>query len=410
VFSDRDNRNRFKAAAPGCRRAIWLPAALVIVLGGVICLRRPDTLQRPQLIAEDAFVFFSGSRSAGWQAIGIPYAGYLHVLPRLFAAATTGLDPAIIPLVYSLWALLMWLGVAALCFHPRLKGTAGWALAVLFAFVPHTGEVLMSLTNIQWVTAFALVLWIVADDPLTPFGLALTCGGLVVCGLSGPFVFFLVPVFLIRAALRRTPAAYGMAVTALAVGLIQLGEICAVPAGGFTPHQHAADPLRLAEVMSFRIFGTFFIGYGSSAGPSSLWLGVALVAAGLAIGICRSPRTEWSTRLIIGCGVLLTLPVAAKYYHDYDALAQAENADRYFFLPHAILAWLLLVAIRRAPPWGQGLALLLLTFALTSNLPDLQAPAPPDLHWERYAPAIRAGQAVRVPVNPGMVLPVPAKP
>jgi hypothetical protein len=382
----------------------------VIALGGVICLRRPDTLQRPQLIAEDAFVFFLGSRRAGWQAIGQPYAGYLHVLPRLFAAATAGLDPAIIPLVYNLCALLMWLGVAALCFHPRLKGTAGWALAVLFAFVPHTGEVLMSLTNIQWVTAFALVMWIVADDPLTPVGLALTCSGLLICGLSGPFALFLVPAFLIRAALRRTPAAYGMAGTALAVGLIQLWEICAVPADAFTPHPHAADPLRLAEVMSFRIFGTFFTGYGLSPDISPLWLGVGLVAAGLAIGVCCSPRTEWSTRLMIGCGVLLIIPVAAKYYHDCDALEPAVNADRYFFLPHAILAWLLLVAIRRAPPWGRGLSLVLLIVALTCNLPYFQAPAPPDLHWERYAPALRAGQAVRVPVNPGMVLPVPAKP
>jgi hypothetical protein len=53
----------------------------------------------------------------------------------------------------------------------------------------------------------------------------------------------------------------------------------------------------------------------------------------------------------------------------------------------------------------------LVIWALAVNLPRLREAPYIDMHWDRYVPAIRAGEAVTVPTNmPGHVMRLPARP
>jgi len=51
----------------------------------IIAVRRIDQILNPQLWAEDGVIFLQEQLSLGFSAIFTPYAGYLHLLPRLNA-------------------------------------------------------------------------------------------------------------------------------------------------------------------------------------------------------------------------------------------------------------------------------------------------------------------------------------
>jgi hypothetical protein len=82
---------------------------------------------------------------------------------------------------------------------------------------------------------------------------------------------------------------------------------------------------------------------------------------------------------------------------------------RYVYLPQLIAIWLLIATACMKGLAGRVCAALLV-LGLLGNLPTYREPAYADLHWERYAPHIRAGERVTVPVNPpGWLMPLPAR-
>jgi hypothetical protein len=78
----------------------------------ILALRRPDAFAHPQFWAEDGY-FFERNYTLGLKAIFLPYAGYLHLVPRLIAVFASLLDPLWIPAAYVGASLLLTLYVAA---------------------------------------------------------------------------------------------------------------------------------------------------------------------------------------------------------------------------------------------------------------------------------------------------------
>jgi hypothetical protein len=82
---------------------------------------------------------------------------------------------------------------------------------------------------------------------------------------------------------------------------------------------------------------------------------------------------------------------------------------RYVFIPQLIAIWLLLLTAAARGRAGKVAAALVI-LAVLANIPRLREPAYADLHWGLYAPHIRAGERVVVPVNPpGWMMPLPAR-
>src|SRR5215472_2407952 len=79
--------------------------ALVFLL---LVFRRPDALTNPQFWAEDGVQFFFSQITRGtWASLFRPYAGYLHLIPRLVAAGASPLPARVAPLLYNFSALLI---------------------------------------------------------------------------------------------------------------------------------------------------------------------------------------------------------------------------------------------------------------------------------------------------------------
>src|SRR4051812_5287771 len=86
----------------GWRRRFTRPplAITLVVCALVLAARRPDAIRTPQFWAEDSVVFYAHAYVAGVHAFWAQYAGYLHALPRLIAAAAMHAEPERAPAVF----------------------------------------------------------------------------------------------------------------------------------------------------------------------------------------------------------------------------------------------------------------------------------------------------------------------
>jgi len=379
---------------------------LVTVLVGVLLfLRKPDAFLRPQLRAEDAVVFFIDAYEQGPKCILEPFSGYLNLLPRLVACAALSFDPGWTPAIYCLAAVLAELAVAAALFSPRIDLPAKPFLALALVLAPHTGEVLVNIANMQWPLAMALVLVLVARDPET--ALQGVADGLAVCvaGLTGPFIAFLAPLFLARAALRRSRSSVALGLLAGAIAGIQLFFVIRERTTFERPEP--AEPFALLSILSSRLFGTFWGGYNPGDFSTTIaWgaLGIVVTAMSAWLAFRRGPWAE-SRRMLAGAWVCLVASVGMKFIREPFPLRAAINGDRYFFLPHVILAWLLIVECARRRGWQRVLAMTPLAAALIANGRSFRVGPMTDYAWARQVPVIREGKPFSIPINPdGWVL------
>src|SRR5215216_3674816 len=135
---------------------LWL---VVLVCTALLALRKPWALHTPQLWAEDGSIFLTQDEQMGVRAWWEPYNGYLHLLPRLIAwIASHTADVAWWPAIYNGLAFAITVGLFARLASGRVELPGKPWLMLAFVLVVGTGEVLVNVTNLQWVTAFFLVL------------------------------------------------------------------------------------------------------------------------------------------------------------------------------------------------------------------------------------------------------------
>jgi len=393
------------------RLAAYPPAALVLcACAAALLARRAAAFTNAQFWAEDGH-FFERAYVLGARSLLVPYAGYLHAVPRLIALAAAPLDPAAAPLAYTSAAALLTLYVAARTLSPRCplpRASGYFALAVVL--VPDTYEVLLNVVNLQWVLAAGLVLLLVSRDPARPAEWAHDLAAALLLGLTGPFSLVLSPLFAWRAAARRTGASAVLGSAVLLAGLLQAGLIwTSPPSDPGVPGPVGPMLAQLLPAVGRRLGGSLLLGsllpadLGAVAGTLA---GLATLAAVAYLAVRPGPaRTE---RGMIAAALLLIL--AASLFrtrwtlHEYFT---PHSNSRYVFLPQLLALWLLgTLAAGRGR--AARIALAVALWCLAANLPRLREAAYPDMAWGRYAGRIREGRAMTIPINPpGWTLTLP---
>ena len=287
------------------RIACWAQAhaqaTAFILCFAILLWRGADRLGYAHLWAEDGAVFLSSSLHTGWAALSEPYAGYFHTIPRLLALATLRVFPlAWFPHVIALACY----GITAAAFatvasadYREVVPSDGARVIAACAFCFATGllEVLGNLTNLHWI--LYVYVWFLAlkpaRNPLTGYQL----GAIVLSALSAGEVIVTLPLFAVRAWLRRreSPAWDAAAVAVvLAAALLNLAHREA-------PQQAAVhDFVRLLETglvtLSSSVLFEPLVGADRSAslrGSMNLWsysLWGTLVAGALATALLRRRR------------------------------------------------------------------------------------------------------------------------
>jgi hypothetical protein len=130
----------------------------------LLFLRRPDSLTKPQFFAEDGLVFFHDQVLFGaWDALFTPYAGYLHVVPRLVAFIASFFPVREAPLVYNFLALAIADACCGLFSLPAFRFVVRsdmlrFAVCVVVAAGIDSTELVGTITNIQWYLQLAAIL------------------------------------------------------------------------------------------------------------------------------------------------------------------------------------------------------------------------------------------------------------
>jgi hypothetical protein len=389
------------------------PRVAVLALCAVILgLRRAEALTNPQFWAEDAY-FFQRAYVFGWNSFFEPFSGYLHTILRMIAEVAAAIDPSRAPAIFVACAGAATLYVAGRtlserCPLPRFAGAC--ALAVVL--VPDTYEVFLNVVNLQWVLAAGLILLLISGDPAHGRQWAHDLAAAALLGLTGPFSVILAPLFAWRAWSRRTRASAVLAAIIFACAVVQVYYFCTEPPvlGAAPKDQKIAAQLFLPAVAR-RIGGSVLLG-SLLARDTDQYVGTIMGIATLAgVGYMASrPGRLRAERGLLGlafAAMLLGAFFRTRYTlgEYFEPLAHA----RYVFIPQLIAIWLLLFAAGEKGRAGKAAAALAV-MALLFNLPRYREPAYVDMHWERYAPRIRAGERVVVPVNPpGWVMPLPAR-
>jgi hypothetical protein len=371
----------------------------VVACAALLALRKPWALHTPQLWAEDGSIFLTQDEQMGLRAWFEPYNGYLHLLPRLIAwVARVSADVAWWPAIYNGLAYAINVALFARLASRRVQLPAKAGLMLAFVLVVGTGEVLINVTNLQWVTAFFLLLQVFTARPETWFQRLGDLAILAVVGLNGPFALLFAPLLGWRAWRERNLD------TLLA--FLVTGACAAVSAGlvlraGANLSLHAgAESFR--PLMALSITGSRLVTW-PVLGPEAVrawpvWVhalaGATGIGALLLWALRRDPRRPvraWLVAAFCLVTAACTLRVRADTW-DGDNLV---NGDRYFYIPRVLLAWLVVLewsATPRAVAWlARGLCLV----AVATHAPRFVLPAPPDYKWAEHCDPIRRG----VPAN-----------
>ena len=391
------------------RRNGWVLAGLA----GLLLLRRPDALAAPQLWAEDGSVFLLGQDAHGLAAVLHPYMGYLHTLPRLTAwVADRVLDVAWWPAFYNSVALVVWLGVLARLFSPRLNLPHRPWLAAGVLLAVQTPEIFLNLTNAQWAGALLLLQQTLIVRPAGHRQRAADLTLVALFGLTGPFIIPLFPLFAWR--WWRDRHGDNLAVLALAGLCAAIQGACLHHAAITFEHQHAPlDAVTAAVALARRLVVWPLLGPTAARDLPSI-VQVALGATALGFLIWRAARAEsgrFTRAALLTAGTLLMTAGFIRMRPDTWTGDDLAFSDRYFFHARVILFWLLaleLDAAGRAAALTSRFALLL---ALFTHLPGYRFPASPDFRWAERCEPIRNGTPADIPILPdGWTLHYPGRP
>lgn len=390
--------NRDLPAPPVPARAghlLWL----VVACAALLALRKPWALHTPQLWAEDGSIFLTQDEQMGLRAWWEPYNGYLHLLPRLIAwTASRVADVAWWPAIYNGLAFAINVALFARLASPRVQLPFKPGLMLAFVLVVGTGEVLINVTNLQWVTAFFLLLQVFTARPETWRQRLGDLAILALVGLNGPFALLFVPLLGWRAWRERNVDTF---IAFAVVGACAVTQGWLVTRHGASLSLHEAvtpfRPLHTLPLIGLRLVTWPLLGpWVAQAWPMVVHgvIGTTVIAALLAWGLRRDGLR--STRLPLAAAFLIvTLACVYRMRADTWESDDLKNADRYFHIPRVLLAWLLVLEVHARPRVVAWTARTLCLVAIATHVPHFTLPAPPDYKWAEHCDPIRRG----VPAN-----------
>jgi hypothetical protein len=294
----------------------------------------------------------------------------------------------------------------------RVELPAKPALILAFTLVVGTGEVLIVLTNLQWLAAFFLLLQVFTRPPRNARERAGDLTLLAVVGLNGPFAAVLGPLLAWRWwETRNRDDLAALAVTG-AAAVIQGVLLLQTP---LDINAEAAPfrPLMALSVIGSRLVTWTFLGPEAvRAAPPWLhaFVGGLFLAALAGWGLRPDPLRPVRLRLLAALGII-TAACAFRARADVWTEDTLVNGDRYYYIPRVLVAWLVVLEVRSRPAAVAWSARALLAAGILLHLPHFMLPAPPDYRWAEHCDAIRRGVPANISTLPeGWWIEYPGRP
>ncbi len=399
-------------------------AMLATLYLAALASRRPEILLTPQLWAEDGHIFYQQAHELGFfQALVVPYAGYMNTFPRLIAGLALLVPMAKAPLVFTIAGLITQAMPAIYLSSARMREVAPLGVRVLVAAlylgIPNVWRVHGNMTSSQWYLALLSLLIFVGSPPRSTWATVFDVTVLALCCATGPFSILLLPIAVIVAWRRRESwvvrrSAVFAAATILSVAAMQWSGSRLHP----NIAQLGASFHGLCTMVAFQIVAPVFWGENPSARLASRpellgFLSYAGTAAGLALVLAALRRGPMAVRcflLFVALSLTASLasPLASLKELQWVAMQRPGAVHRYWLLPElAIIVSVVTIACtaRHRVTRAAGAAMIVvmaMTAAGRWRMPPL-----PDLRFDRSVTAFEAlpvGAQMRIPILPNWTM------
>jgi len=385
----------------------WQHGAIFLFACCVLVTRRPDAIFHAQFYAEDGHVWFADAYNLGWwHTLLRAQDGYLQTLSRLTAALALLAPLALAPLVLNLTALAVEALPVSLLLSSR---TTAWGslrfralLAAVYLVLPNCREMLLIVTSSQWILALCAFLVITASAQTTGANRVFDYFVLLLCGLSGPFCFFLAPIAVLLAWRRGEAWRWINACLLAALSLVQAYSLLVMDSGSRSHAPLGASAGLFIRMLAGHIyFGALLGGNGLSGNQSPDVLAVLICVAigGTAVVAFCFLKSAMEMRLFLvltGLLLMASLISPAAYpppgVSRWELLAQVPGI-RYWFFPTLAFAWCLLWGIRSRGEILKPVSILLLCLMCVGVVRDWRDAKLRDLHYTEFAQRFQAAPA-----------------
>lgn len=320
------------------------------------------------LFAEDGIIFLSQVRDVGIHSLLIPYAGYTHLVIRIIAYIVNFFPLQYTPELYHLASYLIVIYVACIIVNSKISHLDQFHKNLLAICIIATSyqnyEIYLILTNIQWFTAFILVAHIIEEyDGKTRLMPAINTA---IFGLQGPFIIFLTPFILIKLFKKWKRADYFLlSISACVTSIIQIIFILDVHR---VPHLISSS-LILKDIRNL------FHGY---LGILSVVFVPVIVYQFIIILREKDFFKYYSIIVTFYFGIImaiLSMFVIGKFL---------GAGSRYFFIPHVMFNWtlLLITEIKTTSRNIKALAWFLFILTFVGVFRHFTVPANENYNWK----------------------------
>lgn len=390
---------------------------LAIAYFAALVSRNPSVVTHPQFWAEDGFIFYQQAHEIGFlHTLITPYAGYLHLYPRLVAGFSLLFPLSWAPLIFNCAALLAQVSVPIYLCSSRVRSAAPFAIRILLSFlylgVPNVARVHGNLTNAQWHLAMLSLLVILARPAKSNSGRTFDFFALVVGALTGPFALLLLPGAVLTYFHRRDRKAM-LSIVILATGAIVQVIMLLLNKRSTSPITLGASLTGFCKILAFQVFAPVFHGTNNSerfTQPGLLLATSCVITVGGLAGLLYvfvKGRLEIRCLILFAAltlGASLALPLAAVSGSQWQALQQPGSTHRYWYVPELTVAaatvWLAFAA-RNAVL--RAAALVGICAMLVADGSQWRLQPLPDLHFATYAEQFDqrpSGMRMKIPINP----------
>lgn len=375
--------------SPEPTRRIQFPRGLILALFALmVCIRMPEILFKGRFWAEEGRNFFH----AAWvlpplQALFNPYGGYLNIVANASTLAARWIMPlALAPyltiaiaLLFQLLPPLLLLTARDTWLHSQRVRFAGILLLLL---APGSEEIWLQTLHCQFELTLCCAMVLAMEAP-TGRAAAGRLAILLLAPLCGPGAIVLAPLFLVRAAIDRTPARLTQATALLAGSAIQLLLFFHT----FPERGYALNPLVLLWIVTIRHLAVPFLGLSQAAAVIA-GMRLQLAAGRLPILITVLPilvfvpfgwamlrqRATYPAFWLLASGMLVGI---AGYYGAIGGsimLIDVHSGERYVYVPQVLFSLAALILAATATGWTARIAWVAVVWLILIGAVEFEQP------------------------------------
>jgi hypothetical protein len=392
----------------GSKRYI-LPALSVLLVIVVLFYKTPDAFYNSQFWAEEGTVFFSEVYHNGISALFNTCLGYFHLYPRLvfFTGLIFGLPMEWMPYLscYS-WLFMELVLLLYIWTRIEVEPVKKFFIALCTVIIPIQSEVLMNLTNVQWIMAlFPIIIFSCTNGEKNKKWLIADLLILTISGFTGPHMLVLLPLILLlfftqkKVLKPRLTLFMGVATLAAISVFISLQNH-----GSISRREGQFDVLNPAFInYIYEQYAMLFLGKFAFDTPVLLkYLAVAILlvfAVYISFRILKGHIKQPFTIFTFFTGILFLVATLVAYRNDPAVLHPHYGAARNFYLPAVCFLWFFISLLKPSqhPAWVLSLLMLLLTL---ENFRAVERKNLIDYGWGNYAGKIKSSDTLSIPINP----------